>query len=434
MAFNIALTMLMVWLGMLYLRRYNPDPVAALFSAGFFLLSVGFAYVFWIHPEVFNMAGVTVCLYLGLVEPGIGAEARAGGRSQWRRLADRLNTLAADPTARALVSGAALTLAVYHKPMLGILALPVLFAYWQRRQLKSAVSWCAGFALAMALIAGIAVALTGHPTAYLGMARGGYKVCSPNEMPIQPAVIEEAPSAPEEPAGELTSAPPEASWYWIFRIPRLHPKELLERFGYFLWGRHTGLFLYFPFALLALILFLLHARRDALRRVVLASLAGVALTFLLWIPFNWHGGGGFVGNRYFVNAYPGFLFLVTRIAPSWLHLVGYALGGADARAHRVQSLGTLGALAHPPGPRPQPPLPDVPFGAPAQGGFGLRGAHLRRRPAARAQRRLLPPRIAHLAARRHHHRSVDPEPRSARDHGLRSGELPHPQRRDSAPR
>jgi len=53
----------------------------------------------------------------------------------------------------------------------------------------------------------------------------------------------------------------------------------------------------------------------------------VALYTLTFIWFNWHGGGGFVSNRYFVNAMPGFLFLATRIAPAWLPALGYALAG-----------------------------------------------------------------------------------------------------------
>jgi hypothetical protein len=59
----------------------------------------------------------------------------------------------------------------------------------------------------------------------------------------------------------------------------------------------------------------------------LVALGTVAMYFLLWIPFNYQGGGGFVGNRYFVNAYPGFLFLVGTLAPRGLTLLGYLLGG-----------------------------------------------------------------------------------------------------------
>ena len=97
--------------------------------------------------------------------------------------------------------------------------------------------------------------------------------------------------------------------------------------GYFFVGRHTGLFLYAPFTLLCLALFLRFERRSGVRWLLVAGLAGVALFALLWIPFNWHGGGGFVGNRYFVNAVPVFLFLATRLSPAWLVPTGYALGG-----------------------------------------------------------------------------------------------------------
>ena len=74
------------------------------------------------------------------------------------------------------------------------------------------------------------------------------------------------------------------------------------------------------------------AYRDAERRslerwVLLASLAAVGLFFLLQIAWNWQGGGGFVGNRYYVNVYPAFLFLVTRIRPPALLAAGFAAGG-----------------------------------------------------------------------------------------------------------
>src|SRR4029077_10378902 len=39
LGFNMLLLMAMVWMGTLYLRRFNPDGAAALFAAGFFLLS-----------------------------------------------------------------------------------------------------------------------------------------------------------------------------------------------------------------------------------------------------------------------------------------------------------------------------------------------------------------------------------------------------------
>src|SRR4029078_12770758 len=66
-----------------------------------------------------------------------------------------------------------------------------------------------------------------------------------------------------------------------------------------------------------------HARGAPPRWLLLAAPAAIALFFLLLISWNWQGGGGFVGNRYFVNVYPGFLFLVTRVRPRALVPVGY---------------------------------------------------------------------------------------------------------------
>ncbi len=319
-SFNALMMVGMIWLGARYLRRFNPDSVAMLFAAGFFLLSVGFSYVFWIQPEVFNMAAITVCLYLGLTDGE-------------RRLRSRWGSWLSNELVRALGSGAALILAAYNKPMLALLGLPVFYRFLRRGRYRALAAWFAGGTLCLVLTAGVAIAFTGHPSAYLGMTRGGQKVCSPDVMPVGPEAPVEGETLHEpgeeevSAAAELTHSPPAGSWWWMFRIPRFHPREVAESVEYFLVGRHTGLFLYFPFSLLACALFLIHGRRSGVRWLVLASLAAVAAVFLLWIPYNWQGGGGFVGNRYYVNAYPGFLFLVTRIAPASVNLVGFVLGG-----------------------------------------------------------------------------------------------------------
>ena len=138
------------------------------------------------------------------------------------------------------------------------------------------------------------------------------------ELPIQ-----RSEAYPEKIAQEIG---PRNSWGWIFRLPEVDhrlPANLL----YFFVGRHTGLFLYAPFALLSLLLFLAFSRRSGERWILLGATGAVAFLFLTLIPFNWHGGGGFIGNRYFVNALPAFLFLVTRVAPAWVPVAGYALGG-----------------------------------------------------------------------------------------------------------
>jgi len=208
-----------------------------------------------------------------------------------------------------------LTLAAYNKPILALLGAAALFAIYRREGWRRAAIWIGGAVVSGLALCAISLALTPTATAYLGAERQGVRVETFDRMPDLP-----------EPSGKDIYGGERNTWRWIFRRPDID-SQLPPNLLYFFIGRHTGLFLYAPFTLLCLGLFLLFERRSGVRWVLVASLAGVALFFLTLIPFNWHGGGGFIGNRYFVNALPGFLFLVTRIVPAWLPAVGFALGG-----------------------------------------------------------------------------------------------------------
>jgi hypothetical protein len=229
----------------------------------------------------------------------------------------------------AAVSGAVLVFAVYNKPMLAAVGLASLWGYVRRRQWKSAGGWMAGAVLCMAIVAAISFGLTGTPTSYLGVPlRGGFTVCEPGKMPVEPAKQEvQAPRAGVGGAAAAAQSPTGNRMTWLFRTPDTHWSEFTDNVGYFLWGRHAGLIPYLPFAALSLLLFLIHGRRSQERWLLLAGCVGIALFFLLQIAWNWQGGGGFIGNRYFVNVYPAFLFLVTRIRPRWTVPAGYAFAG-----------------------------------------------------------------------------------------------------------
>ena len=90
---------------------------------------------------------------------------------------------------------------------------------------------------------------------------------------------------------------------------------LLEVFphnvAYFMFGRHTGFAAYFFPGLMAVLMFLA-ATRDRAMWQWLTLAAGVitAVVLLIYMPFTWSGGGGPVGNRYFLGTYGVFLFLV----------------------------------------------------------------------------------------------------------------------------
>src|SRR6185312_13896842 len=200
----------------------------------------------------------------------------------------------------------------------------------------------------MGAACGLSIALMGHPSAYLGAKqRQGVTLCEPGKVPLTPEAAK-APAPPPPPAATPAPAvvpvafktPPAAadpvtnsttgnSWTWLIRKPDITLYELVENITYFLIGRHTGMLVYTPFAGLAVLLFLLSrtGRRSSERWLLLGVLAAVALSFLVFIAWNWQGGGGFVGNRYFISAIPGFLFLVTEIRPRWLVVLGHAAAG-----------------------------------------------------------------------------------------------------------
>jgi hypothetical protein len=363
---NMLLVSAMVWMGARHLRRHNDDGLALALSAAFVLLSCGFAYAFWIHTEIFCMTAIAAACFLVM------------GAAERERRPGLLAPLGA---------GAALAAAAYNKPMYALVGAALVIAAWRAWRWRGAAAFLAGAAALLAPTVMLSQALTGRATPYLGsQQRAGVSICSPGKLPIGPAADPEAapePAAPM-PATETASAPiaaapaiaslggagapaavdpvaaaaaaPESqsevdppaarlgaapgdpatgagtavarqrdtNWGFVLRVPRIDPRELAESVSYFLWGRHTGFLLYFPFGVLALVLFAIDGRRDPERWLLLATLVGIALYFLLFIPVNWQGGGGFVGNRYYVAVYPAFLYLVRRVRPAALMLPAVA--------------------------------------------------------------------------------------------------------------
>ncbi len=286
--FNMAMLLAMVWMGFALLSRWNGETLAALFAAGFFLLSNAYLYVWWLHPEVFNMFAAMGCLFFGLprdpkeeADPAPDAAAQSGGRFAGRFAAARwLGT-----PAGLWVSAAMLTAGAYNKPILAACCLPVVVSLLRRRAWRLLGHYALAGLLCGVLWVGISVGLTGKPSAYLVGERAGFFMVDPHQRLIEPEPI--VPGGKKE---ERESA----GWIWLLDAwPDTHLSELVESSKYFLVGRHTGLFVYQPFGLLALALFAFSAaRRSLLRWSILLSAGLVAFFFLEFINFNWHGGGG----------------------------------------------------------------------------------------------------------------------------------------------
>ena len=68
------------------------------------------------------------------------------------------------------------------------------------------------------------------------------------------------------------------------------------------------------------------------------------LVLIIWIPYNYFGGAGVLGNRYFMNFYGAFLFLlppITSVAAAFVPVDHRrAVHGARSRSTRSTTRGS----------------------------------------------------------------------------------------------
>ncbi|HTQ81441.1 MAG TPA: hypothetical protein VMM92_15690 [Thermoanaerobaculia bacterium] len=270
--FNMALFLAMFIAGLWYLK--DESGYVALYTGGFFFASVAFVYVFWMQPEVFNMA----CIFFPLLL--WQHLRRRGGEERWRDL-----LLLAG-------SGALLAAAAVSKETMALLGVPIAIDLLWRRRFRGFLAFAAPALLALALLAGTQHRLTGSWSPYRGVQRRSFE----SEYPIES----------RKDMWQLYRGTSFGSWsgLGIQATPRL----LAYDTEYFLLGRHTGLLPYFPFALFALGLYLA-GPKDRGRNLLLLALFGYCLALVLLRPDNYHGGLGFLGNRYFASVYPALFFL-----------------------------------------------------------------------------------------------------------------------------
>ncbi len=276
--------------------RGHAGPLAALATAAvLFLGTVTPVYFLWFTPEIFNLALITA----GLVA--------------WRH-------------GRPALAAVLLGLATYSKPTNLLLALPLgLEPIVESGLAGLRESVRRGAILAAVVIAGFGAtwAATGEAN-YQGGERKTFYDAFPYESPdvtfdntgIWMTTEHLGPLVAGRDDDKLSSriAPPR---------PAAEIREaFLQNLGYFWIGRFGGAVPYFAPAVLAVLLFVLVGPRDRAGWLALASLVASFLAYLWLIPDNWYGGGGTLGNRYFVNLLPLALLLVPRGRAPWVAGVG----------------------------------------------------------------------------------------------------------------
>lgn len=88
----------------------------------------------------------------------------------------------------------------------------------------------------------------------------------------------------------------------------LSPAIVLYNLFYYVFGRFTGMLIYFFPALFLLVLFFFQKKRPE-DWFLLAGIVAAILCYVLLMPDNYFGGGGSLGNRYFLNIFPLFFFI-----------------------------------------------------------------------------------------------------------------------------
>jgi hypothetical protein len=96
---------------------------------------------------------------------------------------------------------------------------------------------------------------------------------------------------------------------------------------YFVVGRNSGMLPYFFPGLFAVIAFLWPGKPRAVWQwLILAVAIAEVVLFAIWIPYDYFGGGGVIGNRYFMNTYGLLLFLIPPIESVVTALIPWAIG------------------------------------------------------------------------------------------------------------
>jgi hypothetical protein len=265
--------------------RGSPSRVALAYAVVFLAASVVPVYFVWLTPELFNVSLVFYALFLWCYKEVAGERAPVTARFLRGPWSDYL--------AAALVG-----VLTFSKPPHAILMVPLVALALHRRQWRRALS----MSLVWALLAGglfVANAAVTGEFNYQGgdrktfYGRMGFPFANDRETFEGIGPVRERGSVM---VGDV--------------LANQHTLTVLRHnVGYFLIGRFCGLVPYFFPGVLSAVLFLGRRPRRLWQWLVGATIVTAALVLLMMTPFTYSGGGGPVGNRYFISFYPLFLFL-----------------------------------------------------------------------------------------------------------------------------
>lgn len=298
--FHALLLALGVFAGYLFVNARSAPAASALFSSAFFIAAVPAGYFVWMTPELFNLVIVTLAYFCWAYKEV--APDRLPRGLGW------LKGPRADTVALLL-----LAVATFSKPPNALLTMPMLLLFAMRRQWWRGFSFGVRFGVLVVLLFGVNLVITGDLN-----FQGGERNTYYGDFPFLDDDSGFSVGMDRATNRVLSEIIFDENVFW---------SRLLHNIVYFFVGRHSGFIPYFFPGVFALGCFLWpRARRAPWQWLVLATAALWVLVLIIWIPYNYFGGAGVLGNRYFMNTYGLFLFLLPPLGGTAAALAPWVVG------------------------------------------------------------------------------------------------------------
>jgi hypothetical protein len=296
--FNVLLLVLCAWCASIFAQdRVGSGwgwPIGVLFIAA----SSVPIWALYLMPEIFNFTLIFVAYFLWLYKE-VRSETRVTP-------GDFLGSVWSDVAAAGLIA-----VAGYSKPSNIALMAPLLVHAAWKRDPKRAGILAAAFVVGLGVWFGANIAVTGEWN-----YQGGERKTFYGHFPFDSDGhnFDDASNSQGNATGGAKGLHPDILRPWQPHFFGLAATNA----GYFLWGRDSGLIpYYFPGVLLCVTWLVRIRRTEAWQVWSFCAAAGTALILIVITPYTWNGGGGPVGSRYFLSAYPALFFLLPASTGAW---------------------------------------------------------------------------------------------------------------------
>lgn len=304
--FNAILIAAGFFFAYLFLSARSSISVSLVLASGFIFATVVPVYWAWITPELFNCVLGLIAYFCWLYK--VVAPAPSSPRTAW------LRRPGSDVIAAVIVG-----ILTFSKVTNALLGLPMgLWWLWKRDWYRAALV-AGAFVVSSAVFWGANLWTSGELN-YQGGADRRTCYASP---PLRAFPLERDGVGLEACEPRATTTAQTNIWF----DPEMFWTNLRANLGYFFIGRYSGMVAYFFPFVFALASFLLAGKqRTVWQWLVVTGIALQVFVFLITLPYTFMGGGGSVGNRYFMGVYGVTVFLLPPLRSLATSLLPWLVG------------------------------------------------------------------------------------------------------------